>query len=267
MAGRGPPYTQALIMLDIIQIPVLNDNYIYLLHEPISKETAVVDPAVAQPVLDYLKDKGWSLNYIFNTHHHHDHVGANLELKQQTNCHIFASEYDKNRIPGIDKVLNHGDEIKLGNETAKIIATPGHTLGHIVYFFPNSNALFCGDTLFSMGCGRLFEGSAEQMWHSLQLIKQLPKETQIYCAHEYTQSNGAFALTLEPANKTLNQRMQQVKQLRQDNKSTIPSTLEQEFATNPFLREDSLSLQQTLNMVGQTAAEIFRKVRELKDNF
>mgnify|MGYP000090625830 FL=1 len=254
-------------MLEIIQLPVLNDNYIYLIHEPDSGETAVVDPAVAQPVLDVLAEKNWSLNYIFNTHHHNDHVGANLELKQQTHCTILASAADKSRIPGIDKLLNHGDKISLGNQTAIVIATPGHTTGHIVFYFAESNALFCGDTLFSMGCGRLFEGSASQMWHSLQQLKKLPPETQIYCAHEYTLANAQFALSLEPDNLALQRRIQQVKTLRDSNKATIPCTLKQELETNPFLREDSLAIQQSLKMTEQPSTDIFKRIRELKDNF
>lgn len=254
-------------MLEIIQLPVLNDNYIYLLHETVSGETAVVDPAVAQPVLDMIKQKNWTLNYILNTHHHFDHVGANLELKEQTNCTILASKIDQLRTPGIDRKLNHGDQIKLGSQVANIFETPGHTLGHIIYYFKDSQALFCGDTLFSMGCGRLFEGTAEQMWASMQQLKMLPKETKIYCAHEYTLANGKFALSLEPNNQQLIQRIQQVNQLRARNQSTIPSTMEQELDTNPFLREKSLELQQSIEMIGRSDKEIFKKIRRLKDNF
>lgn len=254
-------------MLEIIQIAVLNDNYIYLIHDAISAETAVVDPALSQPVLDILKRKGWTLNYILNTHHHWDHVDANLELKELTHCQILASEADKSRIPGITKGLKQGDKIKLGNQTAHVIATPGHTLHHMVYHFPESNALFCGDTLFSLGCGRLFEGSPEQMWHSLQQLKRLPKNTLIYCAHEYTQANAQFALTLEADNKALQQRVEQIEKLRLNNQATIPSTIEQELATNPFLREDSLTLQQSIQMVGKPAKVVFTKIRQLKDNF
>lgn len=254
-------------MLEIIQLPVLTDNYIYIIHEPNSKETAVVDPAIAEPVLDLLNSKGWELNYILNTHHHSDHVGANLELKNQTGCQIIGFGQDQQRIPGIDIKLKQGDEIKLGNQIAKVIETPGHTLGHIVYYFADSNALFCGDTIFSMGCGRLFEGTAEQMWHSLQLLKNLPNRTKIYCAHEYTQANSRFALTLEPDNKQLIKRIAEVNSLREDNKSTIPSSIEQELLTNPFLREDSLALQQSIDMTSQPAVEVFRKIRQLKDNF
>ncbi|MEE9338906.1 MAG: hydroxyacylglutathione hydrolase [Methylococcaceae bacterium] len=254
-------------MLEIIQLPVLSDNYIYIIHEPNSKETAVVDPAIAQPVIDLLNGKGWNLNYILNTHHHSDHVGANLELKKQTGCQIIGFGQDAQRIPGIDITLKQGDEVKLGNQIAKVIATPGHTLGHIVYYFAESLALFCGDTLFSMGCGRLFEGTAEQMWHSLQLLKNLPKQTKIYCAHEYTQDNSKFALTLEPDNKQLIKRIEEVNSLRTANKTTIPSSLEQELMTNPFLREDSLALQESIDMVSMPAVEVFRKIRKLKDNF
>ncbi len=254
-------------MLEIIQLPVLTDNYIYIIHEPNSKETAVVDPAIAQPVLNLLNSKGWRLNYILNTHHHSDHVGANLELKNQTGCQIIGFEQDQKRIPGIDIKLKQGGKVKLGNQTAKVIETPGHTLGHIVYYFADSDALFCGDTLFSMGCGRLFEGSAEQMWRSLQLLKSLPKQTKIYCAHEYTQANSQFALILEPDNKQLSYRIEEVNNLRAANKATIPSSLEQELMTNPFLREDSLALQQSVDMVGMPAIDVFRKIRQLKDNF
>lgn len=254
-------------MIEIIQLPALTDNYTYLLHDPRSRETAVIDPATSQPILDILNEKKWPLKYILNTHHHFDHIGGNLELKQKTNCQILTSKKDLSRIPGADKVLKHNDQIQLGNQVAEIIETPGHTLGHIVYYFRASNALFCGDTLFSMGCGRLLEGTAEQLWHSLQQLKNLPKNTQIYCSHEYTQANGKFALSLEPNSLPLKQRIQQVNQLRSNNKATIPSTLEQELATNPFLREDSPVIQQSINMLGRPATEIFKKIRELKDNF
>ncbi len=254
-------------MLEIIQLAVLNDNYIYLIHEPVSAQTAVIDPAIAEPVLATLAKKGWQLDYIFNTHHHSDHVGANLELKKKTNCKILGASADCSRIPGIDRQLQHGEIIKLGNQCATVMETPGHTLGHIVYHFTESHALFCGDTLFSMGCGRLFEGSAEQMWQSLQQLKQLPKTTRIYCAHEYTQANGKFALTLEPDNQLLQERIQQVGQLRKNNLATVPTTIEQELATNPFLRENSAAIQNSINMTGQTNVAIFSKIRQLKDNF
>jgi hydroxyacylglutathione hydrolase len=254
-------------MLSILTLPVLNDNYIYLVHDPISGETAVVDPAVAQPVLDVLEQKGWRLTMIFNTHHHGDHVGGNLELKQKTGCTVIAPLSDRHRIPGLDRGVIDGDVITLGKHSALVISTPGHTSGHVVYHFVDDNILFCGDTLFVMGCGRLFEGTAEQMWHSLQKLKALPASTQIYCAHEYTQSNGRFALTVEPNNWQLQQRMADINQLRAKHLPTVPSTIKQELATNPFFREDSLALQETIRMIDKTPVEVFAEVRRLKDNF
>ena len=254
-------------MLTILQIPVLNDNYIYLLHDPVSGETAAVDPAVAQPVLAVLAQKSWQLTYILNTHHHPDHVGGNPELKQKTGCTVIAAVSDQHRIPGFDRGVVDGDVITLGKHSAKIISTPGHTSGHVVYHFADDNALFCGDTLFVMGCGRLFEGTAEQMWHSLQKLKALPASTQIYCAHEYTQANGRFALTVEPDNRQLQQRMEIINQLRAKHLPTVPSTIEQELATNPFFREDSLALQKTINKVNNTPVEVFAEIRLLKDHF
>ncbi|MDP3877266.1 MAG: hydroxyacylglutathione hydrolase [Methylobacter sp.] len=254
-------------MLTILQLPVLNDNYIYLLHDTVSGDTAVVDPAVAQPVLDALAKNNWRLTAILNTHHHGDHVGGNLELKQLTGCTVIAALADQHRIPGIDRGVVDGEAITLGRHSARVISTPGHTSGHVVYHFADDNALFCGDTLFVMGCGRLFEGTAEQMWQSLQTLKTLPAATQIYCAHEYTQANGRFALTVEPGNLQLKQRMEVINQLRAKNLPTVPSTIEQELATNPFFREDGLELQETVQRVGKKPVEVFAAVRKLKDEF
>ncbi|CAG1020402.1 hydroxyacylglutathione hydrolase [Methylomonas sp. LL1] len=254
-------------MLEILQIPVLTDNYIYLLHEPSTGQTAVVDPAVAEPVLDALEQNGWRLDYIFNTHHHGDHVGGNLQLKQSTGCKVVGAAFDNRRIPGIDITVADGETVQLGLQSFQIISTPGHTLGHIVYYCPDSLALFCGDTLFSLGCGRLFEGSAEQMWHSLQKLKALPGDTRIYCAHEYTQANGRFAMTLDADNPDLLQRLAEVAELRHQNLPTVPSTLSVELATNPFLREHSADLRKAISARDDTPAHVFAKVRLLKDHF
>jgi hydroxyacylglutathione hydrolase len=254
-------------MLTIIQIPVLTDNYIYLIHDPVSEETAVVDPALAQPVLDVLDKKGWRLTYILNTHHHWDHVGGNLELKQKTACKIIAAQSDWDRIPGIDIGVSEDDVISLGRRQARVILTPGHTSGHIVYHFAEDCALFCGDTLFVMGCGRLFEGTPEQMYNSLQKLKALPPSTRIYCTHEYTQTNGRFALSVEPDNSHTQQKMLEVLQLRAENKSTVPSTIEQERATNPFFRVDSISIQKTLGLEYESPVQVFTELRKCKDSF
>jgi hydroxyacylglutathione hydrolase len=254
-------------MLEIIQIAVLNDNYIYLINDPVSCETAVVDPALAQPVLDILAKKQWQLNYILNTHHHGDHVGGNLELKKQTGCKIIGSKNDQHRIPGIDITVKENDQISLGTHQAIIFETPGHTSGHIVFYFADDSALFCGDTLFAMGCGRLFEGSAKQMWLSLNKLKSLPGSTRIYCAHEYTQNNGRFALTIEPENQALIARMEKINQQRKQNLPTIPSTIEQEIATNPFFRVHSPELQKTTHKQDTTLIEVFAEVRKRKDQF
>jgi hydroxyacylglutathione hydrolase len=254
-------------MLEIVQIPVLADNYIYLIHDPVSQDTAAVDPAEARPVLDVLASKGWKLSYILNTHHHWDHVGGNLELQQQTGCLVIAPSADRHRIPGIDRGVSDGDTITLGNHVARVIFTPGHTLGHIVYHFAEDNLLFCGDTLFVMGCGRLFEGTAEQMWDSLQKLKALPADTRTYCTHEYTQNNGRFALTIEPNNQALIVKMKQVADLRAHNRPTVPSTIGEELATNPFFREDSLSIRKSIGLPEASPAQIFAEIRRLKDRF
>lgn len=255
-------------MLNILLLPALTDNYIYLLHEPHSGETAVVDPAAAEPVLDALQQNDWRLDYIFNTHHHNDHVGANLQLKQLTGCRIVGSAADRARIPGIDVAVGDGDIVKLGNQAFQVIDTPGHTLGHIVYYCADSQALFCGDTLFSLGCGRLFEGSAQQMWQSLQKLKALPPKTRVYCAHEYTATNGRFALSVDADNPDLLRRLAEVAELRRQNRPTLPSTIGQELATNPFLREHSTRIRHCIGLSAQHAdAAVFAQLRLLKDRF
>jgi len=255
-------------MIEVSLLPVLTDNYIYLVRDSESGQTAVVDPAIAAPVLAALEKRGWQLDYIFNTHHHHDHVGGNLQLKQATGCKIVGAANDKARIPGLDIALKDGEHINLGSHCFQALETPGHTLGHIVYYCADSDLLFCGDTLFSLGCGRLFEGSAEQMWHSLQKIKALPGSTKVYCAHEYTQANGRFALTVDADNADLQRRIAEVAELRSQNLPTLPSTIGLECATNPFLREDSSSLRYSVLASEQDLpAQVFAKLRQLKDQF
>ena len=254
-------------MLDIVQIPVLNDNYVYLVHETESSKTAVIDPAVVGPILDALEEHGWPLDYVLNTHHHGDHVGGNIELQKKTGCQIVGCRSDNRRIPGIQIQIDEGDRFMLGEAEARIFAVSGHTLGHIAYWFHQHDALFCGDTLFSMGCGILFEGSPAQMAESLKKIRQLPGSTRIYCAHEYTQANGNFALTIEPGNLDLLERMEEVRWRRQQDLSTVPSTLTEECATNPFLRLDSPDLRRTLAIDSADPVEVFAEIRRRKDRF
>ena len=254
-------------MLEIVQIPVLQDNYIWLAHTQ-DKYTAVIDPAESQPVLQELKERNWKLTHILNTHHHPDHIGANLELKEITGCTIVGSKSDYKRIPGIEVKVSDGDKFKLGKVNCYVYELPGHTRGHIAFHFNLSNALFCGDTLFSLGCGRVFEGTMQQMLNSLSKIKKLPHNTKIYCAHEYTQANGFFALTIDPKNKELISQMEIVKEKRKKNISTIPSILGNEIKTNPFLRTDNSEIKKNLKLLTtSTAVETFSVMRKLKDNF
>ncbi len=254
-------------MLEILQIPALQDNYIYLVHEPNGWATAVIDPALAEPVLRALDEKGWKLTHILNTNHHGDHVGGNIELKRKTGCAIVAVARDKERIPGIDVEVSEGDIIGLGHAEAKVLDVPGHTSGHIAFWFVGEDALFCGDTLFGLGCGRLFEGHAEEMWASLEKIRALPPSTRVYCAHEYTQANGRFALQVEPENLALRQRMDRVEKLREQGLPTVPSLLEEELATNPFLRPHSPEIRRRLGLDDVADWRVFAEIRHMKDGF
>ncbi|MBL4620927.1 MAG: hydroxyacylglutathione hydrolase [Immundisolibacteraceae bacterium] len=252
--------------LQVYQFSCLDDNFGYLVHDPDTGTTATIDTPEVSAINQALSVKGWKLTHILNTHHHPDHAGGNLELKQQWDCEIIGAECDAARIPGIDRQLVDGDKFDFGGHRVQIFETPGHTVGHIVYHFINDDVAFVGDTLFSMGCGRLFEGDATQMWSSLQKILKWPESTLLYCAHEYTQGNGHFALTVEPQNADLQARVKQVDELRAAGKWTVPTTLKLEKATNPFLRPASVDLQQTIGKVGAPLAEVMGETRRLKDN-
>jgi hydroxyacylglutathione hydrolase len=253
--------------LEIHQIPVLKDNYVYLVHDRARGQVAAVDPAVAKPVLDALAARRWRLTHILNTHHHPDHVGGNLELKQATGCTIVGPRADAARIPGIDVEVGDGDRLSLGASTATVFDVPGHTRGHIAYWFEEEAALFCGDTLFALGCGRLFEGTPVQMWSSLSRLAALPDDTRVYCAHEYTQANARFALSVEPGNAALVARAKDIDRLRAAGLPTVPSTMGQERETNPFLRPTSRELQRRLGLEGSTPVEVFAETRRRKDHF
>ena len=219
--------------MDIFQLPAFEDNYLYVIRS--GDRVAAVDPGDPQVILDFLEAYDLPLHYILNTHHHQDHVGGNLVLKEKTGCRIIGFEHDRDRIPGIDQGVVEGDIFTLGDAPIDVMEMPGHTTGHIGYFAPQVPALFCGDTLFSMGCGRVFEGNPETLWQSLQKIKSLPDNTQIYCAHEYTETNARFALSLDPESLALREKLTSVQKLRRKGVSTVPTRLEEERRLNPFL--------------------------------
>jgi hydroxyacylglutathione hydrolase len=252
--------------MKVIIIPALKDNYIFLLVDKQTKNSIVIDPAESKPVLDYLNIHGLNLTHILNTHHHGDHIGGNAELKSQTGAKIVASSYDNHRIPGIDKIVTDNDEFILNGINFKVIYTPGHTLGHIVFYSSTFKALFCGDTLFSLGCGRLFEDTAAQMFNSLQKIKALPNDTAIYCAHEYSLNNARFATYIDPYNVALKEKLDNLTELRNNNQPTIPSILSAELACNPFLRTSNISIRQNLGLLNATELEVFTEIRLRKDN-
>jgi hydroxyacylglutathione hydrolase len=237
--------------LEIELLPILGDNYCYLLREPVAGVSAVVDPGTDGPVAKRLEALGRGLDWILITHHHADHTGGNVALKERFGCRIAGPAAEAEKVPGIDLKLAEGDRFTLGAETAAIIATPGHTQGHISYHFSDSQALFCGDTLFALGCGRLFEGDAATMFKSLAKLMALDDATRVYCGHEYTASNARFALSVDGGNPDLVARAREIDALRAANRPTVPSTIGLERATNPFVR-------------AKTAAE-FGRIRELKD--
>ncbi len=257
--------------MDIITLPILRDNYTYLLHDPPTRTTAVVDPAEAAPVLEQLASLGWELSLVLSTHHHPDHVGGNLEIKRATGCTIVGPAAERARIPGLDVAVSSGDRVEVGGSVAAVFETPGHTSGHITYWFEGGGAVFCGDVLFAMGCGRLFEGSPGEMWRSLQKLAALPGETLVHCGHEYTQSNARFALSVEPGNEDLRDRSARVDAARARGEPTVPFTIAEELRTNPFLRPQSLEIRGALGLGDDPDAasdvEVFAALRSRKDRF
>lgn len=226
--------------IEVVRIPVLSDNYVWLVHEPTSGATMVVDPAVAAPVLAEAAARGWQITDIWNTHWHPDHTGGNAEIKAATGCTITGPAAEAERIPTLDVLVKGGDVVQLGAIEATVIDVPAHTAGHIAYYFANEAAAFVGDTLFAMGCGRLFEGTAAQMFENMAKLATLPDATTVYCAHEYTQSNGRYAVVAEPENRALIARMSQVDAARARGEATVPTTIGDEKATNPFMRATSV---------------------------
>ena len=251
--------------LDIHLFPCLDDNYGVLIHDAATGTTASIDAPDADDVRDALAEKGWKLTHILVTHHHHDHVGGIKELKAETGCEVIGPRGEAQKIPGLDRAVGEGDTFTLGSVSVQVFETPGHTLGHITYYIASENVAFAGDTLFALGCGRIFEGTPEMMHASLQKLAALPGDTRVYCGHEYTQSNARFALTIEPDNAALQKRMADIDALSAQAKPTVPTTIAEELATNPFLRAHIPAIKERLQMTGAPDWQVFAEIRERKN--
>jgi hydroxyacylglutathione hydrolase len=253
--------------LQIEQFMCRSDNFGVLVHDPEAGVTAAIDAPEFGPITDHLARRGWNLTDIFVTHHHGDHVEAILPLKQAFQCRVTGPAAEADRIPGIDRQVRGGDRFAFGGTEVEVLDTPGHTLGHISYFIPKAKVAFTADTLFSLGCGRVFEGTPAMMWESLGKIMALPDDTSVHVGHEYTQANARFALTIEPDNADLVARAREVDALRAAGRPTLPTTIGQERRTNPFVRADVAGIARNLGMEGAPAAEVFAEIRKRKDHF
>lgn len=253
--------------IQVWAIPVLNDNYIFVIGSENNESVVVIDPAESSPVLKFLDQNNKKLKAVWNTHHHPDHVGGNIELKAATKCEVWGAESDKNRIPGIDHTLEDNQSFNHLGENVLVKEVFGHTIGHIAFFFTKSLLLFSGDTIFAMGCGRLFEGTPKQMLSSLNWIKSLPESTKIYCTHEYTLDNSEFALHVDPQNPQLQERSLEVKEMRKEGQFTIPTLLKHELETNPFLRCSELRKSPALQSTTEDELQTFTQLRKIKDQF
>jgi hydroxyacylglutathione hydrolase len=251
--------------LDIVLLPCLTDNYAVLLHEQSVGETAVIDAPSAAAIKARLTERGWRLNHIFVTHHHTDHTAGIAELKAFYGASVTGPDAEADRIPGLTRGVTASTKLDFAGHAINVIETPGHTLGHLTYFFPDDAIAFTGDTLFSLGCGRIFEGDGQMMWDSVSKIAALPSDTNIYCGHEYTLNNARFAMTIEPENDALKARVAEVEAARAAGKPTLPTTVEAERATNPFLRPRSRTIKARLGLQGALDWEVFARLRQLKN--
>lgn len=245
--------------------PAREDNYGYLVHDAATGATASIDAPEEEAIRDALEETGWRLTDILVTHHHYDHVEAIPALKAAFGARVTASAHDRTRVPLVDATVEDGDRFLFGETPIEVIGVPGHTLGHVAYRMDGS--VFVGDTLFSLGCGRLFEGSPGQMWESLHRLRALPPETKVWCGHEYTEANGRFAATIEPENPDLAARLVEVRDLRLEGRPTIPTTIGREAATNPFLRADLPAMKASLGMNDRSDVDVFAEIRARKDRF
>jgi hydroxyacylglutathione hydrolase len=253
--------------LDLVTIPCLSDNYAFLIHDPASGETAVIDVPDAAPILNALRQRGWTLSQILLTHHHADHIQGVAELRAATGAKVAGYGADAHRLPPLDTALVEGQSVQVGGEAGTVIDVSGHTLGHIAFHFPASALVFTADSLMACGCGRLFEGSGPQMWASLSKLARLPPETLVCSGHEYTASNARFALSLEPDNQALISRVAAIADARQKGHPTVPSRLSEELATNPFLRANLPQMKARLGLAEASDAAVFTEIRARKDRF
>lgn len=253
--------------IQIEQFMCLSDNFGVLLRDATTGDVALIDAPEEAPILAAIERTGWTPKLILTTHHHVDHVEANLALKQRFGLRIVGPEAEKDKIPGIDETVGEGAVVPFGSEKVQVFSTPGHTAGHVSYYFPQSKVLFAADTLFALGCGRLLEKPAEVMYESLKKLAALPADTAVYCGHEYTLSNARFALTIDPDNEALRERARKIEALRNEDKPTLPTTIGEELATNPFLRWGDAAIRKHIGMENASDAEVFAEIRKRKDNF
>ncbi len=251
--------------LEIHQFPCLSDNFGVLIRDSATSSVASIDAPDAVEVARQLKAKGWKLTHILTTHHHGDHVGGNEQLKAETGCTIIGPRGEAGKIPGIDSLVAEGNSFRLGGLDVTVLDTPGHTAGHITYWIPAAKVAFVGDTLFSLGCGRILEGTPEMMWNSLEKLIALPPDTAVYCGHEYTLANARFSLQIEPENAALQKRAKEVEALRAAGKPTLPTTIGAELAANPFLRASSPAIRARLGLAAADDWQVFAEVRERKN--
>lgn len=253
--------------LEIVTVPCLSDNYAFLAHDATTGETALIDAPEAGPILSELDARGWRLTHVLLTHHHWDHVDGLADILDRHPAKVVGAAADAHRLPSLDVQVSEGDRFDIGGEPVEVFDVSGHTVGHVAYYMPQSHAVFTADSLMALGCGRLFEGSAEQMWASLSKLAALPDDTQVCSGHEYTQSNARFALTVDPENPALQRRAAEIDAARAAGRPTVPSSLGLEKASNPFLRTTDPAIQAHLGMVGADPAQVFAEIRARKDRF